>query len=162
VNIILNISDYWSSTSFLGPACVVTPTNATQLSAIVKTLTATQTQFAFRGNGHMPISNAANIAAPGILISSTNLTQLALTTDKQYVSIAPGNRWNTVYKFLEPLGLSTIGGRLGVVGTSGFLLGGGVSFFGNEFGFASSNIRQFEVRTHSLFIVLEAVLTQAT
>lgn len=94
----------------------------------------------------MPIANAANIAAPGVLISSTNLTQLSMTSDNQYVSIGPGNRWQDVYRFLEPLGLSTVGGRLGVVGTSGFIMGGGISFFGNEYGFASSNVRAMEVR----------------
>ncbi|KAJ9142404.1 FAD binding domain-containing protein [Pleurostoma richardsiae] len=50
----------------------------------------------------------------------------------------------TVYQYLEPFGLTVVGGRMGVVGIPGFLLGGGISFFGNEYGWASANVASAE------------------
>jgi hypothetical protein len=38
--------------------------------------------------------------------------------------LGPGNTWTHVYKYLEPMGLSVVGGRVGSVGVGGFLVGG--------------------------------------
>lgn len=94
----------------------------------------------------MPIEGAANINSSGILLSPVNLTGIELSTDQSSVSIRPGEDWASVYNFLEPYGLSVVGSRVGVVGVTGFLLGGGMSFFSNEFGWASANINAYEVR----------------
>jgi hypothetical protein len=38
-----------------------------------------------------------------------------------------GETWTTVYKELEKYGLTTVGGRVGRVGVTGFVLGGRLS-----------------------------------
>lgn len=135
---------YYTSSAWLGPACVFAPTSAREMSQGVKVLTYFNTHFAIRGGGHMPISDAANINSSGVLLSTSGLTQINLSSDQTSVSIGPGNRWANVYKYLEPFGLSVVGGRMGVVGVPGLLLGGGISFFGNEYGWASNNVVKFE------------------
>lgn len=115
------------------------------MSHAVRTLTAFDVPFAIRGGGHMPIVGAANIGSSGVLLSSSKLSQLRLSEDKSTVTVGPGNRWGNVYEYLEPDGLTVVGGRLGVVGVPGFLLGGGISFFGNEHGWASANVKSVEV-----------------
>ena len=109
----------------------------------------------------MPIADAANIDSSGVLLSSSKLTRIALSSDNSHVSVQPGNRWGDVYEYLEPFGLSVVGGRIGSVGVPGLLLGGGVSFFGEEYGFASStgNVRAFEVSSQT-FLVLKANLVK--
>ncbi|KAI9734316.1 MAG: hypothetical protein M1834_002420 [Cirrosporium novae-zelandiae] len=136
----------WSASAWLSPACIFAPSSAEEVSCAVTTLTRLNTLFAIRGGGHMPIDNAANINSSGVLLTSSKLTSLKLSDDEGTVSVAPGNRWGAVYKYLEPFGLTIVGGRMGVVGVPGFLLGGGISFFSYEHGFASSNgnIRAFE------------------
>jgi len=99
----------------------------------------------------MPISDAANINSTGVLLSTSGLTQLDLSSDQTSVSIGPGNRWANVYKYLEPFSLSVVGGRMGVVGVPGLLLGGGISFFGNQYGWASDNVVKFEASIHHPF-----------
>lgn len=98
----------------------------------------------------MFIPNAANIDSTGVLISSTKLTTLSLSADKQTLSVGPGPRWGDVYVYLASTGTGkmVVGGRYSPVGVPGLLLGGGISFYSNEFGFASSNgnIRAIEVR----------------
>lgn len=111
----------------------------------VKTLVASGVPFAVQGGGHMPIAGSANINSSGILLSSAGLTNLDLSDDNSTVAVGPGNHWVSVYDYLEPSGKTVVGGRMGVVGIPGFLLGGGISFFGNEYGWASANIASFEV-----------------
>ncbi|KAK7729097.1 hypothetical protein SLS57_002329 [Botryosphaeria dothidea] len=114
------------------------------MSYAVKALKELNTPFAIRGGGHMPINDTANIDSSGVLISSSGLSQLKLSDDKSTLEVGPGNRWAAVYKHLEPHQLTIVGGRMGVVGVPGFILGGGISFFSNEFGWASANIAQFD------------------
>lgn len=111
----------------------------------VQTLVAFGTTFALQGGGHMPIAGSANIDASGVLISSADLDQLILSEDQSTVSVGPGNHWVDVYDYLEPSGKIIVGGRMGVVGVPGFLLGGGISFFSWEYGWSSANIASYEV-----------------
>ncbi|CZR68522.1 uncharacterized protein PAC_18421 [Phialocephala subalpina] len=136
----------WDTSACLDPACVFAPSTSAQMSVAISTLATLRTKFAMRGGGHMPISTAANINSSGVLLSSTNLIQLRLLADRQTVSPGPGNTWGKVYEYLDGTGLSVLGGRLGPIGVPGLLLGGGISFYGNEYGFASSNgyIRAYE------------------
>lgn len=110
----------------------------------MKLLAESKVHFAVRGGGHMPIAGYAN-TNDGVLIALTKLNARQLSQDKSRVSVGPGNRWEDVYKFLEPEGLVVVGGRVGVVGVPGLILGGGISFFSNQHGFASDNVVSFEV-----------------
>lgn len=136
---------YWSATTFNGPACVFVPRNAQQVSLAVTTMTLTLSKFAVRGGGHMPIPGYNGIDSNGILLSASNLTGLVLSTDKSTVSVGPGNRWGDVYTYLAPSNLAAVGGRVGHVGVPGLLLGGGISFYSSQHGFASDNVMKYQV-----------------
>ncbi|KXH59125.1 FAD binding domain-containing protein [Colletotrichum salicis] len=104
-------------------------------------------EFAMRGGGHMPISNASSIGATGILVSSKNTRTLQLSDDRDTLTIGPGLRWSDVYTALDGTGVTVLGGRGSPTGVSGLLLGGGVSIFSYEYGLASTNgnIKAYEV-----------------
>lgn len=108
----------------------------------------------------MPIPGYANING-GILVGLTDLNKITLSSDKSYVSVSPGRRWEEVYDFLEPYGLVALGGRVGIVGVPGLLLGGGISFYSNQYGFASDNVIAFEVRILPCHLVLMQMLTES-
>lgn len=154
---LMDFIDFWTPTDYLSPACVFTPNTTIQVSVAVITLTAFNTAFAVRGGGHMPIPGYANIIG-GVLIGLTDLNQVQLSTDKSYVSVGPGRRWEEVYGYLEPYGLVTLGGRVGIVGVPGLLLGGGISFYSNQHGFASDNVIAFEVNNSFLWLHVEVSL----
>lgn len=103
----------------------------------------------------MPIDNAANVES-GVLISSSNLKILEFSDDKAVLSVGPGPRWGDVYRFLNGSGLAVVGGRLGPVGVPGFLLGGGISFYGYEKGLASTNgnIKGYEVSAYQRHVLI--------
>ncbi|KAG8627052.1 hypothetical protein KVT40_004535 [Elsinoe batatas] len=109
------------------------------ISRLVPCWTA-KASFAVRGGGHMPIGDFNNIDSRGVLLSSSNFKQLSYTANKASVNVGPHNRWQDVYKFISPDNLLVVGGRVGIVGIPGFFLGGGVSFLGNQYGWAVNNL----------------------
>ncbi|KAK2808723.1 hypothetical protein FQN50_004394 [Emmonsiellopsis sp. PD_5] len=135
---------YWTPTDYSSPACVFVPTCASQVAGAVEILADSDTKFAVRGGGHMPIPGYANTNG-GVLIGFTKLNEIKLSANKATVSVGPGQRWGDVYKYLEPEGLVVLGGRVGLVGVPGLLLGGGISFYSNQHGFASDNVVAFDV-----------------
>jgi FAD/FMN-containing dehydrogenase len=139
-------TDYWSPTDYLSPECVFTPTSAEDVSTAVIILAGLGATFAVRGGGHMPIPGYANTDG-GVLIGLTDLNEIQLSADQSYVSVGSGRLWEDVYFYLEQYGLIALGGRVGNVGVPGLILGGGISFYSNQYGFASDNVIAFEVST---------------
>lgn len=60
----------------------------------------------------------------GVTIDLAGLNDVTLSTEKDTVSIGTGTRWEKVYSVVEPHGLSVVGGRVGSVGTGGYITGG--------------------------------------
>lgn len=104
----------------------------------------------------MPIPGCNGIEDKGILLSTSNLTTLALSSDKSTVSVGPGNRWGNVYSYLESSNLAAVGGRVGHVGVPGLLLGGGISFYSSQYGFASDNVVKYQVGWIPLYTQIDA------
>ncbi|KAF5505349.1 Bifunctional solanapyrone synthase [Colletotrichum siamense] len=153
-------TQYWSATAYNSPACVFVPQNAQQVSFAVTTLTLSLTKFAVRSGGHMPVVGYNSIGSSGVLLSTSNLTTLAVSDDKATVSVGAGHRWRDVYSYLQPYGLAVVGGRIGGVGVSGLLLGGGISFYSNQYGFAADNVVRYQAVLAS-GLVIEATATNA-
>ncbi|KAI1208441.1 uncharacterized protein F4807DRAFT_431346 [Annulohypoxylon truncatum] len=104
----------------------------------------TQTQFAVRSGGHMPVKGAAG-TNEGVLIAMTKMNSMTLSADGSIASIGPGLRWDDVYNWIVDKGRIVLGGRYASVGVSGVLLGGGLSHFSGTYGWAANNVANFEV-----------------
>jgi FAD/FMN-containing dehydrogenase len=65
-----------------------------------------------------------------------------------------GAKWGDVYKTLQPYGVAVTGGRSDTVGVGGFIIGGGLSYFGNKYGLACDNVLNFEVSCSKLTLAL--------
>jgi len=135
----------YAASNYKRPNCVFTPVDALGVIFAIQKFTQTETKFAVRGGGHMPIAGSNNIDAPGVLLSTTNLNSLQLNGNKDVISVGAGLKWQLVYDFLAKEGLAAVGGRVGEVGVSGLLLGGGLSFYSGQHGFASDNVLKYEV-----------------
>ncbi|CAH0027115.1 unnamed protein product [Clonostachys rhizophaga] len=120
------------------------PTSSEHMAHAVAQLKDSDAPFAVRGGGWMPVPGAANIDSTGILLATTNLTGLQLSSDLSTVSVASGHDWAEVVDYLSPHDLVVVGSRIGVVGVPGFLLGGGMSFLSNQYGWASVNVVGYE------------------
>jgi FAD/FMN-containing dehydrogenase len=96
------------------------------VAAILKVATYLGVQFAIRSGGHNPNAGFASVGSTGVLFDMQDLDRLEVQDGADMELIAgPGNRWNTVYHYLnDNYRRGIVGGRDGDVGVPGFLLGG--------------------------------------
>jgi FAD/FMN-containing dehydrogenase len=134
----------WSKTTVLSPNCVFRPSNAEDVSAGLSVVRKYNSPFAVRSGGHMPVPGAASTYS-GVLFAMTNINTKNLINDNKIAQIGPGQAWTGVYTWLSQYGLGVAGGRYAPVGVGGFLLGGGISFFGSEIGWGANTIVNYEV-----------------
>ncbi|KAI0377778.1 FAD-binding domain-containing protein [Hypomontagnella monticulosa] len=126
------------------PKCFVHPADAEEVSVIILISRATECPFAVKGGGHSAFKGASN-SPGGITIDFINRKHVVPSPDRSSVAIGPGNTWREVYTALEEFNLTMVGGRAATVGVSGLLLGGGISFFSGEHGWACDNIISYEI-----------------
>ncbi|KAF8418895.1 hypothetical protein EV426DRAFT_638497 [Tirmania nivea] len=134
---------YWSLTTWNQPRCVFVPQSAKSMGRGIWTARLCHIDFAIRGGGHMPNPGFAGTNT-GILFGLTALNTLYFSNDQKSVFVGPGLKWGEVYTFLAPHGRYALGGRLQQVGVPGLLLGGGLNYFSNKYGFAMDNILSYE------------------
>ncbi|KAK7430977.1 hypothetical protein QQZ08_002507 [Neonectria magnoliae] len=137
--------EYWSTAcAALEPSCILYPSTAREVAAIVGVLAANDEHFAVKSGGHNPNAYFASIAG-GPLVSTKKLDEVILDPHAGRVRVGPGNRWDDVAAELHGTGWGVVGGRVGNVGVGGLLLGGGLSYLSQQHGWAMSSILEMEV-----------------
>ncbi|KAF7569056.1 GlcD FAD FMN-containing dehydrogenase [Pyrenophora tritici-repentis] len=129
---------YWATNlREVDPACIVQPNSAQDVSIVVKILNKyPSVQFATRSGGHDPNNGHATVQ-DGVVITMTDLVGATYDSDDDVAYVRPGGEWNDVIGDLEKSGVAISGGRLGLVGVGGLLLGGGLSFLNAQEGLAA-------------------------
>ncbi|KAF2198554.1 FAD-binding domain-containing protein [Delitschia confertaspora ATCC 74209] len=133
-----------SQTCRLPAACFIRPQTTLDVAILLRVVRYAQSKFAIRSGGHNPNAGFGSVGANGVLIDLQDLDDLSLNSEEE-LTTGPGNRWIDIYNFLSNYKLGAIGGRDGDVGVPGFLLGGGMSFFPNLYGFGADNVKSFEI-----------------
>ncbi|KAK7985697.1 hypothetical protein PG988_003319 [Apiospora saccharicola] len=130
------------------PWCFVLPTCAVEVS---QALTAIRSAGNGAGDWHVAIRSGGhgtrhqNSLEQGVIVDLSRLNATKYDAATRIASIGPGARWGEVYASLEEHGVLVTGGREGVVGVGGLLLGGGVSWHTSRTGFACDSIVNYEV-----------------
>lgn len=133
---------YFYANFQLGPRCILQPRSAADVSVAVKALVGTPfCSFAIRGSGR----GTGNNIADGVTIDLGRMNMVAYHPSNESVSVQPGAQWKHVFEVADANKVAVAGGRAGVVGTAGLLLGGGISFHSLRKGMACDNVRRFEV-----------------
>ncbi|PGH28553.1 hypothetical protein GX50_08705 [[Emmonsia] crescens] len=136
---------FWSQQqSESKPACIFQPTSSRQVAIVLLMARLWNCPFAVKSGGHAAFSGASSIP-DGLTIDLQRLNTIQLASDKKSVKVGPGNRWIDVYKHLGPKGLTAVGGRVSDIGVGGLTLGGGISFYSAQYGFACDNVNNYEV-----------------
>ena len=128
----------------LEPYCVFSPSSPLEVAQAISVLHSTQTRFAVRGGSHSTVKGAASIDY-GVLIIFSKFKDIVFSNDHKTVSIGPGLTWIEVYDWLAPYQLAVVGGRYPTVGMSGFILGGGISFYSGQYGWGANSVRNYQV-----------------
>ncbi|GJN79703.1 hypothetical protein PLIIFM63780_003221 [Purpureocillium lilacinum] len=141
-----SISSYFFLNSRQSPKCIVAPTNAAEVSKIIKKLGVRENnQVAIRSGGHTPNRGFANTDS-GVTLDLRGLNKIALQgPNDDVVSVGTGALWREVYATLDPINRTVVGARVASVGVGGFLTGGGLSFFSPKYGFGCDNVVNMEV-----------------
>jgi FAD/FMN-containing dehydrogenase len=101
-------------------------------------------EYALKSGGHNAIPGWSDTNG-GVLLDTSVINDVTYDATTSSVRIGAGCKWMDVYSVLDPLQLTVMGGRDNTVGTGGYTLGGGISYYSNSRGFATDNIQAFEV-----------------
>jgi FAD/FMN-containing dehydrogenase len=149
----------------LFPKCIVRPKSARDVSIALGILKeSNSTRFAVKGGGHNANTGFNNVD-DGVTIDMQSMKAVEVARGDQVVRVEAGALSQDAYNAAEKRNLTVLAGRIGVVGTGGFLTGGkqrppidahirmsmliifigGVSFFSPQYGWACDSILNFEV-----------------
>lgn len=124
----LTNSVYWNAQNAdFRAACAFLPQSAHHVSSAVKLLNEYKSvPFALKSGGHNPAPLYSSTDG-GILISfEPNLNKTVRTDDGHHFIVGAGARWGSVYKTTSETNQVVVGGRLGHIGVTGFVVGGGL------------------------------------
>ncbi|KAL4945676.1 hypothetical protein BDV06DRAFT_230146 [Aspergillus oleicola] len=136
---------YWSTACTESPSFVVLPTTTSEVSLVLKVISALHLTFSVRSGGHSPNPGWASTRQPGLVIGLRDINQISVTEDKALVSLGPGALWGEVYEALDKHEITVTGGRIPSVGVGGLILGGGFSHFSGQYGLTTDSVKNFEV-----------------
>jgi FAD/FMN-containing dehydrogenase len=137
----------WNLTADQRPAAVCVATSVAHVQAAIAYARVRGLRIAAQATGHF---------AQGLPpLERTLLLKLALHHERE-IAVDPvartarvpaGARWIDVVEAVAPHGLAAMHGSAPTVGVMGYLVGGGLSFYGRAHGLATNHVRAFEVVT---------------
>lgn len=122
------------------------PKSTLELSLILNHIISTNTTFAIKSGGHSSVIGSSNTNATGaVTIDLSDLHEIEISRSENSVWLGTGLRWREVYHALHEHNLSVAGARDADVGVGGYLLGGGMSWYANQVGWACDSVLEYEV-----------------
>ncbi|KAL9709707.1 hypothetical protein Ac2012v2_007447 [Leucoagaricus gongylophorus] len=129
----------WSLNFNEHPVLALQPTCVNDVSLAVKWLHKFSIDFAVRSGG------VADSQSHGVILDMSNLNKIQYNTCQDVVNIGTGNVWGDVYTSLANQSVTVLGGRVPIVGTGGYSLGGGLSYLNNRHGLLIDSIVDAQV-----------------
>ncbi|KAH7188051.1 FAD binding domain-containing protein [Fusarium flagelliforme] len=138
----------WVPDTRKSPFCFVLPTTAEEVSQTIVALRDAGNgggdwHIAVRSGGHG--TDHLNNIDTGVTIDLTQINASTYNKETNIASVGTGARWGDVYADLLEHDVSVMGGREGVVGVGGVVLGGGVSWYTSKRAFACDSVVNYEV-----------------
>ena len=124
-----SIDSYFFQEARLSPSCIVSPTSASDVSVIVKTMAglrqnnSNSSAFAIRSGGHTPFAGAANINN-AVTIDLRSIDNISVDSNRKITAVGAGSIWSDIYATLTPMNLTVLGARVAGLGVGGFSTGG--------------------------------------
>ncbi|WP_214106579.1 FAD-binding oxidoreductase [Acrocarpospora catenulata] len=97
------------------------------------------------GLATQPLGHAPATFDDAILVRTKRLSGIEIDPRERTARIGSGVLWGDVLAASSKHGLTGLAGSTGYVSTTGFTLGGGLSWFGRKYGFAANNVRWFDI-----------------
>lgn len=143
---IASVEHYMASSSDL-PSCVFRPAITNDVIHALQLIEQERIEFSVNSGKHTGNPGFSSTEG-GLQIDMRRFSQIALSPDRTYVDIGPGNVWDNVYDVLQGTGRMVIGGRVSGVGVGGLMTGGGgYSFFTQKHGMATDSVISIDIVT---------------
>ena len=127
------------------PHCIFVPPTARAVADGLVELTRRNAVFAVRSGGHS-FNPGFSSTSRGVVINLRKVNAgVRYNATSGTAVIGPGDRWENVYRALEPHGVTVAGARAAPVGVGGYTNGGGLSFELYREGFGSDTVVAYEV-----------------
>ncbi|MEV2278547.1 FAD-binding oxidoreductase [Nocardiopsis sp. NPDC049922] len=122
-------------------AAVVEAADADDVAAVVRFARSAGFTVSAQPSGHGASGNTAGV----ILLRTGALDEVRVDPRNRTARVGAGATWGRVQAAAGPHGLTGVPGSSPGVSVVGYTLGGGVSWFGRRFGWASDSVTAFEV-----------------
>ncbi|MGH3828949.1 MAG: FAD-binding oxidoreductase [Pseudonocardiaceae bacterium] len=129
------------------PAEALVATTVAEVSAAVRYAVAAERPVRVLATGHNPLSRPP---MDGALLIRTELGEAVRADPRARTAwVAAGTRWEPVVRAAAAHGLTALHGSSPTIGVVGYLLHGGLSFYGRRHGVAANHVRALELVTAS-------------
>ncbi len=126
------------------PAAVATPHTVAEVSAVVSAATSVGLRVAPQSSGHSAAPLEGRLGG-SVLLRMHELTGVEVDVERRIARVTGGTLWSDVLTAAAPHGLTALHGSAPDVAVAGYVLGGGLSFYGRQHGLASNSVSAIEV-----------------
>ncbi|MEV0338471.1 FAD-binding protein [Nocardia sp. NPDC050713] len=131
----------WNVTVVQPVAAVVEAADVADVAAVVTYAARAGVPVVAQPTGH----GAAGGISEAILLRTGRLDGVEIDAQRRIAKVGAGANWGAVQAAAGARGLAGLAGSNPVVGVSGYTLGGGLSWFGRKYGWASNAVRAFDI-----------------
>ncbi|KAM6505372.1 hypothetical protein FSOLCH5_014592 [Fusarium solani] len=128
----------WSAAAERPAGVAVVPTDASQISTILRYAAANKIDLAVRGGGHS--TSGSSSTDGGLLIDLRALGQVKVDAGNKSVKVGGGGNWGDVDAETVKYGFATVGGTISDTGVGGLTLGGGYGWLSGAHGLTIDNL----------------------
>lgn len=122
-------------------AAVVEATDAADVAALVRYAREAGLTVTAQPSGHGASGDTDGV----ILLRTGRLDELTIHPGERWARVGAGVMWGRVQAEAGVRGLTGLAGSTPAVSVVGYLLGGGLSWFGRKYGWAADSVRAFEI-----------------
>ncbi len=129
------------------PAAVAVPHSADEVAEVVRAAAAAGLRVAPQSTGHGAGPLGEHQLDDVVLVRLSELTGVSVDADARTARVIGGTLWRDVIAATAPYGLTAMHGSAPDVAVAGYVLGGGLSFYGRTHGIATNSLRSVEIVT---------------
>lgn len=129
------------------PAAVVLPHSVQEVADVVRVAAAARLRVAPQSTGHGAAPLGEQRLDDVVIVRLSELTGVSVDPEAGTARVVGGTLWQEVIAETSRYGLTALHGSAPDVAVAGYVLGGGLSFYGRRHGLAANDLRAVEVVT---------------
>lgn len=137
----------WNLIADQHPTAIAVPEAIDDAVRIVRAARDAGLRIAPQASGHGAPALDQQALRGAMLLRLHRLTGVEVDAEARTARVLGGTLWREVVEAAAPHGLTALHGSAGDVAVSGYVLGGGISFYGREHGLAAHRMRAVEIIT---------------